>query len=109
MSDKFQSPFDATARVMQVMAQNGILKSEQGAQGGYQITKDLSKVSLQDLMNMVQGGPTAVAKCLSSEEPCDLHSNCNILSPVNVLNQKLNDFYKNLSLRDLLVKEKANV
>lgn len=105
VADKFQAPFDATARVMQVMASGGILKSEQGAQGGYQITKDLSKVSLQELINMVQG-PTAVAKCLSKEEPCELQTSCNILSPVQVLNHKLNEFYQNLSLKDLLAREK---
>ncbi|MEK6554068.1 MAG: Rrf2 family transcriptional regulator, partial [Bdellovibrionota bacterium] len=32
------APFDATSRVMQLMAQKKILKAEMGAQGGYQIT-----------------------------------------------------------------------
>ncbi len=105
IADKYQSPFDATARVMQLMAQNGILKSEQGAQGGYQITKDLSKVTMQDLIQVVQG-PTSIAKCLSEDEPCELQNNCNIVSPVNVLNQKLADFYKNLTLKELLVRER---
>ncbi|MEZ0392233.1 MAG: Rrf2 family transcriptional regulator [Pseudobdellovibrionaceae bacterium] len=103
VSDSYQAPFDATARVMQIMAQNGILKSEQGVNGGYQITKDLSKVTLQDLIEVIQG-PTQIAKCIHKEEACELQSSCNIISPVQTLNQKLNDFYKNLTLKELLVK-----
>lgn len=103
VAESYQAPFDATARVMQLMAQRGILKSEQGANGGYQITKDLSKVTLQDLMDVIQG-PTQIAKCIHSEEPCELQNNCNIISPVQALNQKLNEFYRNLTLKELLVK-----
>jgi Rrf2 family nitric oxide-sensitive transcriptional repressor len=105
IAERYQSPFDATARVMQLMAQNGILKSEQGAQGGYLIMKDLSKVTMQDLINIVQG-PTSVAKCLSEKEACELQSHCNIVSPMSVLNQKISDFYKNLTLKELLVRER---
>lgn len=105
IAERYQSPFDATARVMQLMAQNGILKSEQGAQGGYQITKDLSKVSLQDLIQTVQG-PTSIAKCLGEKEPCELQNSCNIVSPVSVLNHRLAEFYKNLTLKELLFRER---
>ncbi len=105
VSDSYHAPFDATARMMQLMAQHGILRSEQGANGGYQITKDLSKVTLQDLIDIVQG-PTKIAKCMQRDEPCELESSCNIISPVQTLNQKLSEFYSNLSLRDLLVKDR---
>ena len=101
VSELCHSPFDATARVMQLMAQRGWLKSEQGAFGGYQITKDLSRVTLLDLLNVIQG-PTNIAKCMHKDEPCEIQSSCNIISPIQILNSRLNDFYKSLSLRDLL-------
>ena len=50
ISSIYGSPFDVTARVMQVLTQKNILRSEQGAHGGYQITKDLNRVSVYDLM-----------------------------------------------------------
>lgn len=95
------SPFDATARVMQVMAQKGILKSEQGAQGGYLIVRDLSKVSVLDLIESLLG-PLGVAKCLHGDAKCELFSTCNILSPVALLNKKLMDFYKTLHVAELI-------
>lgn len=92
-------PFDATARVMQQLSQAGILRSEQGARGGYSIIKDLSKSSFHDLIVVILG-PTGVSKCIHGE--CELIETCNIVSPVHVLNKRLIEFYKSLSLKELL-------
>ncbi|MEO0336065.1 MAG: Rrf2 family transcriptional regulator [Pseudomonadota bacterium] len=92
-------PFDATARVMQQMAQAGLLRSEQGARGGYSIIKDLSKANFHDLIEVILG-PTGISKCIHGE--CELIARCNIVNPVSVLNRKLIDFYKSVSLKELL-------
>lgn len=105
VSDGFKTPFDATARVMQQMAQKGILRAEYGVNGGYQITKDLGKISVHDLIEIIEG-PMVMVKCLGKETACDIQHTCNIISPVSTLNSKLNEFYKGVSLKDLLV-EKA--
>ncbi len=94
-------PFDATARVLQTMANKGLLKSEQGAHGGYVLIRDLSKVSFYELVEMILG-PLAIVKCLHGIESCDLKNSCNILKPTTVLNRKLIDFYKSLPLVELL-------
>ncbi len=99
--DATGSPFDATARVLQQMAQRKILRSEQGAHGGYVVIRDLSKVSLYELMEMILG-PMAVAKCISTEAACELRSSCNIVSPVSVLNRKVVEFYQGLTVGELL-------
>lgn len=107
VSENFKTPFDATARVMQVMVQKGLLRSEQGASGGYQISRDLAKVSIHDLVEMIDG-PTALVKCLHKEEPCEIQGTCNIVSPVTQLNRRLTDFYRGLSLKELLVSERGS-
>ncbi len=101
VSEAYHTPFDATARVMQMMAQNGLLKSEQGVNGGYQITKDLSKVTFEELMAMIQG-PTQIAKCLNKQEVCDIQDSCNIITPIHALNQRLSEFYQNLKVGELI-------
>ncbi len=107
VSDAFHTPFDATARVMQQMAQKGgILRAEYGANGGYQITKDLAKISIHDLVEIIEG-PTALVKCLHKESPCEIQGTCNIVSPITNLNHRLTEFYKSLSLKDLLVERTA--
>lgn len=94
-------PFDATARVMQQMVQKGILRSEQGAHGGYVLVRDLNKISFYDLNEMILG-KMAVAKCLHGEDSCELMGKCNIMSPITALHRKLSEFYQALSVGELL-------
>jgi Rrf2 family transcriptional regulator, nitric oxide-sensitive transcriptional repressor len=101
VSECYQAPFDATARVMQIMAQKGLLKAEHGAFGGYVLTKDLSRVTLQDLIQIIQG-PTKIAKCMHKDDPCEIQAKCNIISPIHSLNSKLNEFYKSVILKEIL-------
>jgi Rrf2 family protein len=104
--DKTGCPFDPTARVLQILAQHGILRSEQGAHGGYVLVRDLTRVSFFELNEWILG-PMGVAKCLQADHACDLHERCNIVSPIGVLNRKLAEFYQNLSVGELLrVKER---
>ncbi len=95
------SPFDATARVLQKMAQHGILRSEHGARGGYSLVRDLSRVSLHELNELILG-PVAAARCLQGEGDCELKGRCNIHSPVSILNRKQEEFYQNIMLGELL-------
>ena len=104
ISTLFGCPFDVISRVLQTLGKRGIIRSEQGAHGGYQINKDLSRVSFFEL-NEVVLGRVAVAKCLhteAGEAPCEMRSTCNIVSPLTAFSRKLSEFYKSLSVADLL-------
>lgn len=94
-------PFDATARVLQHLAQNGILRAEHGAYGGYSIKKDLSKVTFLHLYEIILG-PLDLVKCAQVHHECELAISCNIQSPLLILNKKLHDFYRSITLADLL-------
>ena len=100
VSERFQAPFDATARVLQLMANKGWLRSEHGASGGYFLIKDLSQMTLFDLIQLIEG-PPSIANCLKAEETCEIHS-CNIKTPIHTLNRELTTFYKSLRLNSLL-------
>ena len=99
--DAVGCPFDATARVLQRMGQHGILRSEQGAHGGYVLIRDLTRLSLYDLMKLILG-PLAAAKCLHGKGECELKSNCNIVNPVTILNRKYQEFYQGITVGELL-------
>lgn len=94
--------FDATSRVLQMMVQKGLLKSEQGAQGGYLIQRDLRKISLHDLIEYVVG-PISVVKCLDpGKGDCDMENSCNVIAPLAFLNDQIVQFYKGINIEDML-------
>ncbi|MBK7889476.1 MAG: Rrf2 family transcriptional regulator [Bdellovibrionales bacterium] len=95
-------PQDVTARVLQALAGKGILISEQGSHGGYMIAKDLGRVSFHELMEIILG-PLEVARCLHEEAGlCEIRGTCNIVSPIQNLNRRIGDFYKSLSVAELI-------
>ncbi len=96
------SPFDATARVMQLMAQDGLLKSEQGVRGGYFLNKKLDEVNFLQLTETIMG-PLELAKCIkSSSVSCDILDKCNIKTPIKNINTKFKEFYQTLTLDEVL-------
>lgn len=101
VTEKMGLPFDAVSRSLQSLSQKGLLRSEHGAQGGYQIVKDLSKISLYEVMEIVLG-PLEIVKCVGEKEACDFVSKCNIQNPLMDLNLQLKSFLKSLTLQSLL-------
>lgn len=102
VADQMHISFEATARVLQALSSRGLLKAEYGVGGGYSLARSLSDVSLHDLSEMLEGH-TILTKCLSSsEEPCETQPTCNIASPIANLNKKIQEFYKSVSLHEVL-------
>lgn len=98
----YQTPFDPTSRVLQIMAQKGILQAEQGAHGGYQIIRDLSKVSLAELTSMI-AGPIEIANCFHGNySDCGLTGSCSVIGPMLNINEKISSLFKDIVISDLL-------
>lgn len=101
VADRMQISFEATARVLQALSARGLLKAEYGMAGGYSLARPLSEVSLHDLAEMLEGH-TLLAKCLGAEEACETQPTCNITNPISNLNKKIQNFYKSVSLEEVL-------
>lgn len=101
LSLQTHAPFEVIARVLQALSSRGILKAEYGIEGGYQLIKDLNTISIYELMSILENS-TDLAKCLGSESECELSSNCNIVSPITQLNMKVQNFYKSISIAEVL-------
>ncbi len=104
--DLYHVPFDVTSRALQRLVRHGVVRSERGAAGGYQIMKDLSRVSFCEFLEIVDG-PLEVVPCLVPTRGCrcDASGVCNIVSPMNDLNERLNAFLRTISLQDLVAEE----
>lgn len=99
--DEFNTPFDTTAKVMQLMNNQEILKSVKGIKGGYSLNKDLSEITYMSLVRLIEGKEVGRV-CITTKGTCELFGKCNIATPVELLNRKLNIFLETLSLADLL-------
>lgn len=100
--EAYHTPFDPTARVLQLMVQQNILRAEQGVYGGYQITKDLSKVSLGQLYAAIEG-PLEISSCIiSGHLTCDINKSCTLMGPIRKLNEKIAGLFYTIKLAEFL-------
>lgn len=97
--DRFDTPFDTTAKVMQQMNSGGILHSQKGVKGGYTLSRDLSEVTYIELVELIEG-KSFMMDC--HEGPCDLFHKCNISQPIKRLNDYLINIFSTLTLNELL-------
>ena len=100
--DLFKTPFDTTAKVMQAMNQAKLLYSVKGIKGGYGLAKDLKSITYIELAKLIEGKDFG-SFCQNSKGLCDLYETCNIITPLDQLNHKLNDFLSHLTLHELLL------
>ena len=85
---------------MQAMASAGLLKSVKGVRGGYVLVGDLDQVSYMDFVELIEGKSYAQI-CQGEGKSCELIHTCNISSPIEKLNSKLNHYLRSLSIKDL--------
>ena len=100
--DRYETPFDTTAKVMQQMNTAGILHSQKGVKGGYTLARDLSQVSYMELVELIEG-KSFMMDC--HEGPCELIHKCNITQPIKRLNDYLINIFNALSLNELLAED----
>lgn len=100
--DAFNTPFDTTAKVMQLMNGHGILKSVKGIKGGYALEKSLESISYMQLVRLIEGKEEIGRTCITNKGTCDLINKCNIISPLEQLHANLNLYLETLTLHDLL-------
>ena len=101
--DLYGTPFDPLAHVLRLLNRGGVVQSEQGAHGGYRISVNLDSLSLAEFIRIIDG-QLAFADCLrhDNREECCLSAKCNIIQPMNALNDRLVEFLGAVTLGDLL-------
>ena len=98
---RFDIPFDPTSRVLQIMTQHDILEAAQGAQGGYKLKGDLTKITIFDLSQMITG-TLALTDCCSGEADCDRLDDCVIKEQMSRLNSKILTLLKTVKVSEMV-------
>jgi len=102
--DALKTPFDTTAKVMQAMNHNGLLKSMQGIRGGYTLSKGLEEISYMEVTKIAEGIQEE-SVCQTNKGLCTLHATCNIITPIDRLNNKLMIFLGQVNLHELFFED----
>jgi FeS assembly SUF system regulator len=81
IAEQYGIPIELMAKVLQRLVRRGLLTSQQGTRGGYQIAKDPAGISVADVI-MAIDGPLTVTACSVQTERCGQFAKCNVRDPL---------------------------
>jgi Rrf2 family protein len=77
----YDIPIELLAKVLQRLVSRGLLASQQGTRGGYQLARTAARISVADVIQAIDG-PVTVTACSSEEGNCDQFEKCNVRDPL---------------------------
>ncbi len=102
--ETFGTPFDPVAHVLRILNADGLVKSEQGAHGGYRLLDNVTDVSFGDFIELIEGHSLAFTDCLRDEASCrcGMMDRCNIVAPMQQFHGRLLTFLRSVKLAEIL-------
>src|SRR2546423_11641445 len=78
----YDIPIELMGKVLQRLVRRGLLASQQGTRGGYQLARSPAQISVADVIQAIDG-PVAVTACSTDEgQQCEQFSKCNVRDPL---------------------------
>jgi FeS assembly SUF system regulator len=89
------------SKILKILCDGGVVKSLRGAEGGYLLAKQPSKISIADIISTMEG-KLAITECCDSVSVCIVDSVCQLRTNWREINNFIYQFLAKLSLADLL-------
>jgi len=100
IAEQYDIPIELMAKVLQRLVRRGLLASQQGTRGGYQIARDPSGISVADVIQAVDG-PLTVTACSIHTERCGQFSKCNVRDPLKKIRERIVSALATCSVSDM--------
>jgi Rrf2 family protein len=90
IAGQYDIPIELLAKVLQRLVRRGLLASQQGTRGGYQLARTPVLISVADVIQAIDG-PVAVTACSSTDtvNTCEQYSKCNVRDPLWRVREKI--------------------
>ncbi|NKQ39983.1 MAG: Rrf2 family transcriptional regulator [Sulfurovum sp.] len=97
-------PKSFLAKILQSLAKADILESRRGASGGFFLSKEISQISINSIIQAAEGKAPAVFNCFELADTCPSGTvgTCAIFPFLTNFQRKIDDFLDGLMLSDIL-------
>lgn len=103
IAELYNIPSEALAKILQTLVRRGIVKSIQGARGGYVLATGGEETTLSQIIESIDG-PVGIVDCVLSEAEegdCTQSASCNIVDPFRIIQEQFMTFLSRISLSDI--------
>ena len=90
------------AQILPLLANRGVVKSQQGAHGGYALARSPEAISFLDVIESVEG-PLRLNKCVEGQhDDCTILDSCEMHHVWNQAQTQVVGFLRNVTMADML-------
>jgi Rrf2 family protein len=104
----YRIPVPILAKVLQRLAKEGFLVSEQGTNGGYRLARDPREITTLEVIRAIDG-PIILTNCFTEHSDCDLSENCTVRAPLRKVHEGILRLLEGITVSDLASDETAEV
>jgi len=102
---RFSMPLPLLMNVLKTLAAHEVVRSVRGAKGGYQLARRPEDLTLDELIEVIEG-PIRLTHCTAKDyvpepEHCSLHEKCPLRSPASRLHNRLKAFLGDVTLAEI--------
>jgi len=109
ISEEIDSPQAFTAKILQALVRNHVIRSVKGAYGGFEIDKDkITTTKLAEIVNAIDGDQIYKG-CGLGLHTCDENHPCPVHDKFKIVREELKNMLENTSLEQLVLDIKSGV
>jgi len=100
IATRFSLPPNLLAKILQSLAQSGIIEAHKGSGGGYSMARDPGKITLAEVFESIEG-PVHMVMCTSNDGCCSIEDRCTVKNGLTNLEQRFYQFFQTVTLADV--------
>ncbi|MFQ5791312.1 MAG: RrF2 family transcriptional regulator [Acidobacteriota bacterium] len=88
IAEAYDIPAGLLAKILQKLAQHGLVESQQGTKGGYRLARPAREIRAAQVIEAIDGS-LSLAQCFTDQGTCLQFDKCNVKSPLQRLNDRV--------------------
>jgi Rrf2 family protein len=103
IAEEFSIPPELLAKILQCLAKQGLIASQNGPKGGYALSRRAAEISVGEVIRALEG-PINIVSCLEDSE-CPQMERCSLRRPVKKLQVAITQMLDTMSLAELTTED----
>jgi len=100
IAEQFAIPQELLAKILQRLAKQRLIVSQNGPKGGYALTRRASEISIGEVIRALEG-PISIVSCLEEDSDCPQMEHCSLRRPVKKIQAAITQMLDTMSLAEL--------
>ena len=104
LAEEHRLPYRFASQIVGSLKRAGILESHEGVKGGYCLSKEPSRITLEDVLSATEGGVFALVSCLDPRKNyvCPQKAWCGAKEGMGMLQRRMLESLKTMTVADFL-------